>query len=189
LPTFLTPCRTRWPLLSQCDLESNLKTHHFPVFPLPARREPRRLFERTVRERIREAWQRFTERRNSGTSGEDEYRKRLLYELDVISQDGFSAYFLIVADFINYAKKRGIPVGPGRGSAAGSLWAYSWALRTLDPIRARSDFDRFLQCRADQPAGYRCRFSASTAATKSFRYVSEKYGKDRVAQITTFGAP
>ncbi len=116
----------------------------------------------------------------------DEYKKRLLYELDIINDMGFSNYFLVVYDFIRYAKKKGILVGPGRGSAGGSLVAYSLGITDIDPIHYDLLFERFLNPErvtmpdidTDFPDVYRDDVIA---------YVKDKYGEKRVSGIVTFG--
>ena len=99
---------------------------------------------------------------------------------------GFAAYFLIVADFINYAKKNGIPVGPGRGSAAGSLIAYVMRITELDPIEHGLIFERFLNLERISMPDIDVDFCVN-GRDKVLEYVANKYGKDRVSQIATFG--
>ena len=114
------------------------------------------------------------------------YEKRLERELDIIKSMGFAGYFLIVSDFINYAKSRNIPVGPGRGSAAGSLAAYSIGITEIDPIRYGLFFERFLNPDRKSMPDIDTDFCME-GRDEVIRYVSEKYGTDRVAQIITFG--
>ncbi|HEX2386136.1 MAG TPA: DNA polymerase III subunit alpha, partial [Candidatus Binatia bacterium] len=114
------------------------------------------------------------------------YRERLDYELGVIKGMQFSGYFLIVADFINYAKDNGIPVGPGRGSAAGSLVAYALKITDLDPIRHGLLFERFLNPERKSMPDIDVDFCIR-GRDQVIRYVKEKYGADKVAQIATFG--
>jgi DNA polymerase III subunit alpha len=174
-------------IADECDLEIDLKTHHFPVFPLSPGESLEECFERTVREGFEERMTAIRRKRpDFGVREEDEYRKRLQYESEVISKMGFSAYFLIVADFINYAKKRDIPVGPGRGSAAGSLVAYVMGITDLDPIEHGLIFERFLNLERVSLPDIDVDFCVH-GRDEVFRYVTEKYGKDRVGQITTFG--
>ncbi len=114
-----------------------------------------------------------------------EIEKRYKYELEIINKMGFDAYFLIVWDFINYAKKHGIPVGPGRGSAAGSLVAYSLGITDLDPIRHNLLFERFLNPeRVSMPD---VDIDFGDGRERVIDYVTEKYGSDKVCQIITFG--
>jgi DNA polymerase-3 subunit alpha len=117
---------------------------------------------------------------------EEVYRKRLEHELSVITQMGFPGYFLIVADFIKWAKAQGIPVGPGRGSGAGSLVAYSLTITDLDPLRFGLIFERFLNPERVSMPDFDIDFCQERRG-EVITYVQEKYGVDRVAQIITFG--
>ena len=114
------------------------------------------------------------------------YRERLDYELGVIEQMGFPGYFLIVADFIQEAKRRGIPVGPGRGSGAGSVVAWALTITDLDPLRWGLLFERFLNPERVSMPDFDVDF-CQDRRDQVIRYVQEKYGEDRVAQIITFG--
>ena len=114
------------------------------------------------------------------------YEQRLARELDIIKSMGFAGYFLIVSDFIRYAKSRDIPVGPGRGSAAGSLVAYAIGITEIDPIRYGLFFERFLNPDRKSMPDIDTDFCME-GRDEVIRYVSEKYGSDRVAQIITFG--
>lgn len=115
-----------------------------------------------------------------------EYQERLKTELDIIETMGYAGYFLIVWDFINYAKKCGIPVGPGRGSAAGSLVAFSMRITDIDPIQYNLLFERFLNPERVSMPDIDVDFCMNRRE-EVIRYVSEKYGKDNVSQIATFG--
>ena len=115
-----------------------------------------------------------------------EYAKRLDFELDVIVQMGFSAYFLIVADFIKWAKDHDIPVGPGRGSGAGSVVAWSLTITDLDPMKLGLLFERFLNPERVSMPDFDIDF-CETRRGEVIRYVQERYGRDQVAQIITFG--
>lgn len=117
---------------------------------------------------------------------EKEYRERLSYELDVICKMGFPGYFLIVAEFIQWAKGRGIPVGPGRGSGAGSVVAWSLGITDLDPLRFGLLFERFLNPERVSMPDFDIDF-CQERRDEVIRHVQEKYGADRVAQIITFG--
>jgi DNA polymerase-3 subunit alpha len=114
------------------------------------------------------------------------YVDRLEFEIDVINQMGFPGYFLIVADFIKWAKEQGIPVGPGRGSGAGSLVAWSLTITDLDPIRLGLLFERFLNPERVSMPDFDIDF-CETRRGEVIRYVQERYGHDKVAQIITFG--
>ena len=118
---------------------------------------------------------------------EDVYRERLEFELGVIEGMGFPGYFLIVADFIKWAKERDIPVGPGRGSGAGSLVAYALTITDLDPLRYGLLFERFLNPERISMPDFDIDFCMDRRE-EVIAYVQERYGRDRVAQIITFGA-
>ncbi|MBX6329937.1 MAG: DNA polymerase III subunit alpha [Pseudolabrys sp.] len=117
---------------------------------------------------------------------EAEYRERLAFELGVIERMEYPGYFLIVADFIQWAKARGIPVGPGRGSGAGSLVAYALTITDLDPIRFGLLFERFLNPERVSMPDFDVDF-CQERRDEVIRYVQERYGRDQVAQIITFG--
>ncbi len=114
------------------------------------------------------------------------YRQRLEYELGVIVEMGFPGYFLIVADFIHWAKEHGIPVGPGRGSGAGSVVSWALTITDLDPLRFGLLFERFLNPERVSMPDFDIDF-CQNRRDEVIRYVQEKYGRDRVAQIITFG--
>ena len=114
------------------------------------------------------------------------YRERLDYELDVIVKMGFAGYFMIVADFIQWAKAQGIPVGPGRGSGAGSVVAWSLLITDLDPLRFNLLFERFLNPERVSMPDFDIDF-CQNRRDEVIRYVQQEYGRDRVAQIITFG--
>ncbi|MFL5083682.1 MAG: DNA polymerase III subunit alpha [Xanthobacteraceae bacterium] len=118
---------------------------------------------------------------------EAEYRERLAFELSVIEKMKYPGYFLIVADFIKWAKAHGIPVGPGRGSGAGSLAAYSLTITDLDPIRFGLLFERFLNPDRVSMPDFDIDF-CQERRDEVIRYVQERYGRDQVAQIITFGS-
>ncbi|MFL0414570.1 DNA polymerase III subunit alpha [uncultured Sphingomonas sp.] len=121
-----------------------------------------------------------------GDGWQDAYRKRLDFELDVIIQMGFPGYFLIVADFIKWAKMHDIPVGPGRGSGAGSVVAWALTITDLDPLQLGLLFERFLNPERVSMPDFDIDF-CETRRGEVIRYVQEKYGRDQVAQIITFG--
>ena len=116
----------------------------------------------------------------------EEHRKRVEYELGVIAQMGFSAYFLVVADLCRYAKENGIRVGPGRGSATGCMVAYALGITELDPIEHKLLFERFLNPERVSMPDIDLDFDERRRGDM-IRYVTEKWGEDRVAQIITFG--
>src|SRR6195952_1382497 len=120
-----------------------------------------------------------------GTSDED-YRARLAFEIDAIPRMNYAGYFLIVADFIQWAKAEGIPVGPGRGSGAGSLVAYALTITDLDPIQFGLLFERFLNPERVSMPDFDIDF-CQDGRDQVIRYVQQRYGRDQVAQIITFG--
>lgn len=164
-----------------CEVELPLKQHFFPVYDVPEGssldQEFRRLAEEGLSARILAL---------PYAVDEVVYRERLEFELQVIIEKGFPAYFLIVQDFINWAKTRGIPVGPGRGSAAGSLVAYALRITDLDPIRYKLFFERFLNVERASLPDIDVDFCYNRR-DEVIKYVSEKYGADHVAQIVAFG--
>ena len=121
-----------------------------------------------------------------GDKATEEYRTRLQYELEVMAKMGFPGYFLVVADLVGHAKKVGIRVGPGRGSAAGSLVAYSLGITGLDPIEHGLLFERFLNPERISMPDIDLDFD-ERRRSEMIRYATEKYGEDRVAQIITYG--
>jgi DNA polymerase-3 subunit alpha len=116
----------------------------------------------------------------------EKYEKRLNLELDIINKMGFAGYFLIVSDFVNYAKANGIPVGPGRGSGAGSLVAYAIGITAIDPIRYKLFFERFLNPERKSMPDFDIDFCIE-GRDDIIKYVTRKYGSENVAQIITFG--
>jgi DNA polymerase-3 subunit alpha len=116
----------------------------------------------------------------------EEYEKRLSREIEMIRQMQFSGYFLIVWDFIRYAKERNIPVGPGRGSAAGALVAYALGITDIDPLQNELLFERFLNPERISLPDIDIDFCMNRRG-EVIDYVTRKYGRDQVAQIITFG--
>ncbi len=118
---------------------------------------------------------------------EEDYRERLAFELGVIQRMKFPGYFLIVADFIKWAKQHDIPVGPGRGSGAGSLVAYALTITDVDPMRFSLLFERFLNPERVSMPDFDIDF-CQDRREEVIRYVQQKYGREQVAQIITFGS-
>ncbi|MGC8495228.1 MAG: DNA polymerase III subunit alpha [Syntrophobacteraceae bacterium] len=174
-------------IVNKCDLKLDLGSYHFPVFPIEEGESIDERFEKEVREgfdlRIE-----AIRRKDPGFDEERlrEYRERMDYEIRIIKQMGFPAYFLIVSDFINYAKRNGIPVGPGRGSAAGSLVAFLMRITDIDPIEHGLIFERFLNIERISMPDIDVDFCVN-GRNKVLEYVTHRYGKDRVSQIATFG--
>ncbi len=139
-------------------------------------------------EQLRQAARDGLEKRlgQAGDVDRDEYLRRLDFEVDVIVRMGFAGYFLIVADFIQWAKAHDIPVGPGRGSGAGSVVAWALTITDLDPIKLGLLFERFLNPERVSMPDFDIDF-CETRRGEVIRYVQEKYGRDQVAQIITFG--
>jgi DNA polymerase-3 subunit alpha len=161
--------------------------YHFPEFTPPDNLELNDYFEKLCFDGFKK---RIDSIKASSTDFSDElserYKERLKYEIGVIKKTGFADYFLIVADFINYAKTHGIPVGPGRGSAAGSLVAYCLGITDIDPIKYDLIFERFLNPERISMPDIDVDF-CKDGREDVIRYVTEKYGDDKVAQIITFG--
>jgi len=170
-----------WKIAQRCDVELSLYKPYLPDFET---------FGKTKSEYLKEISLAGLEERfiELGTPEEKkkEYYDRLDYEIAMISKTGFDGYFLIVADFINWAKNNDIPVGPGRGSGAGSLVAYSTRITDLDPLRFGLFFERFLNPERVSMPDFDVDF-CQEKRDRVINYVSEKYGEKNVAQIATFG--
>jgi DNA polymerase-3 subunit alpha len=172
-------------IAGRCNIDFDFKTYHFPRFADESELSSDELFTRKVRQGFERRMLRFKEK--NPQIDEDLYRNRLEYEISVIHDMGFSSYFLIVADFIRYAKENNVPVGPGRGSAAGSLVAYSLEITDLDPIAHGLIFERFLNPARKSMPDIDVDFCID-GREDVYKYVVEKYGGgDYVAQIITFG--
>ena len=163
-------------IASQCSFEFEFGHYHLPKFKLPAGETDSSAYLR----RLCEAG--FSRR----FAGRPEVRSQLDYELDMIEKMGFVDYFLIVADFIGYAKRNGIPVGPGRGSAAGSVVSYCLDITDVDPIKYSLFFERFLNPERVSMPDIDVDFCVNRRG-EVIEYVQKLYGSDHVAQIVTFG--
>ncbi|OGG08382.1 DNA polymerase III subunit alpha [Candidatus Gottesmanbacteria bacterium RIFCSPHIGHO2_02_FULL_40_24] len=163
-------------IASMCRTEIELGNWILPNFEVPKGDTADSFFKKLSSQRLAKRYENVTAQLN----------KRLDYELDIITKKGYSTYFLIVADFVNWAKGKGIAVGPGRGSAAGSLAAYALGITDLDPIKHNIPFERFLNPDRPSPPDIDLDF-ADDRRDEVIAYVTEKYGNDRVAQIITFG--
>ena len=166
---------------------------HEPIFPayvsargLDAATEIRQQAEAGLKRRLERIVFPLVDENADRESIAAPYRERLEYELSVIIDMGFAGYFLIVADFIGFARKSGIPVGPGRGSGAGSVAAWSLGITDIDPLRFGLLFERFLNPGRISMPDFDVDF-CQEGRDEVLRYVEEKYGRDRVAQIITFG--
>jgi DNA polymerase-3 subunit alpha len=174
-------------IAQRCNLELELGTYHLPEFPIPEgqtlesyfREEARRGLEKRLKQLLDREQPDYAERRKR-------YEERLETELDVIISMGFPGYFLIVADFIQWSKDNGIPVGPGRGSGAGSLVAYALRITDLDPLAYDLLFERFLNPERVSMPDFDVDFCME-GRDRVIDYVAEKYGRDAVSQIITFG--
>ncbi|MCW5891800.1 MAG: DNA polymerase III subunit alpha [bacterium] len=176
-------CENTARIAALCDFEFKQRWR-FPVYAVPEAETLETALRREARAGLDA---RLNARRTLGAPiDEKPYDERLAYELGVIEQMGFAGYFLIVADFINWAKDQGIPVGPGRGSAAGSLVAWALRITDLDPIEHTLLFERFLNPERRSMPDIDVDF-CFVRRDEVIRYVREKYGEDRVAQIITFG--
>ncbi len=165
-------------IADMCNVELEFNKLHLPKFDVPDRKEPYEYLKSLC-------YQGF-ERIYGKEDRDEEKINRLEYELSVIKQMGYVDYFLIVGDFIRYAKEKGIMVGPGRGSAAGSLVAYCLGITNIDPIKYNLLFERFLNPERISMPDIDIDFCFERRQ-EVIDYVVQKYGKDRVAQIITFG--
>ncbi len=166
----------------RCNLELTLGEHYLPDFPVPESFDQ----ESWMREQSKLGLSNILKTLDESVN-QKEYEQRLDLELDVISQMGFPGYFLIVADFIQWAKDNGIPVGPGRGSGAGSLVAYALGITELDPIQYELLFERFLNPERVSLPDFDVDFCMDRR-DEVIEYVAEKYGRDHVSQIITYGS-
>ncbi|MFW6181560.1 MAG: DNA polymerase III subunit alpha, partial [Spirochaetota bacterium] len=164
-------------ITEKCNLSLSLGDYHLPHFPIPEGHTAETYLRRLTEEGVGRRYGRVT----------DQVRGRMEHELGVIASMGFSTYFLIVWDFIRFAKSRGIAVGPGRGSAAGSIVAYALEITDVDPLRYGLIFERFLNSSRVSMPDIDIDFDGDRR-DEVIAYVRDKYGDDRVAQIITFGA-
>jgi DNA polymerase-3 subunit alpha len=174
--------RTR-EIADRCDVTLDLGTYHFPVFPESTGESMEEQLDRNAREGLT---RRLAENR-ANARPEADYWQRLDYELKCLAQMGFAGYFLVVADIMNYARKKHVPVGPGRGSAAGSLVAFSLGITDLDPLAYGLIFERFLNPERLSPPDIDMDFCYERRG-EIIHHVAKTYGWENVAQITTFGS-
>ena len=170
-------CENTNKIAEQCNFSFTFGDTKLPYFKAPDGMENQAYFEKLCYEGL--------ERRYPGKVT-DALRERLAYEINVVKTMGYTNYYLIVYDFINYAKSRDIPVGPGRGSGAGSLAAYCVGITDIDPIRYNLIFERFLNPERVSMPDFDVDFCYERRQ-EVIDYVNEKYGRDHVAQIVTFG--
>ncbi len=184
-PEEMTESFAEWPeavptsleIAERCNVEIELGSLLLPEFPTPDGSEPRKMLRRLADEGLKARY---------GDPVPAEARERMDFELGVVEEMGFSSYFLIVWDFVSYAKSNGIAVGPGRGSAAGSIVAYCLNITDLDPLANDLLFERFLNPGRKSMPDIDIDFSVR-GRERMIRYVGEKYGRESVAQIITFG--
>ena len=170
-------------IAKQCNVELELGNPQLPRFKVPADHTLDSFLDKVVGDGLN---QRFDEMRARGEAFDvDEYRERLAHELGVIKRMEYSGYFLIVWDFINWAKAQGIPVGPGRGSGAGSLVAYSMTITDINPIQFKLLFERFLNPERVSMPDFDIDFCMNRR-DEVIKYVQGKYGRENVGQIATF---
>jgi len=165
-------------IAERCNLQLELGSLKLPRFPLPPKANSNEYLTKLCAERLGT--------RYPATDGQKEARERLDYELDVIGKTSFADYFLIVWDIVSWAKSQGIVVGPGRGSAAGSLVSYLLGITDVDPLRYQLLFERFLNPERISPPDIDLDF-ADTRRDEVIAYARKRYGEDHVAQIITFG--
>ena len=161
----------------QCDVEIPLGNYHLPAYPLPNEEtNPDKYLEKLCNEGLKKRYSKISKK----------IQDRLKYELSVIKKMGYAGYFLITQDFVNYAVINNIPVGPGRGSAAGSIVAYCTGITNIDPLKYNLLFERFLNPERVTMPDIDIDFCIE-GREQVIHYIKEKYGYDSVAQIITFG--
>ncbi len=175
-------------IAERCNLELKFGKNYFPLFPTVENETLESMFDTAARTGLEERLGEMRERGELDPDKEKIYRSRLEMELEIIKVKGFAGYFLIVADFINHAKNQGIPVGPGRGSGAGSLAAYCTRITDIDPIPYGLIFERFLNVERLSMPDFDIDFCQNRRG-EVLDYVQDKYGgAEHVAQIVTFGS-
>ncbi len=170
-------CRNTLAVAERCNLELQFGQFHLPRYRVPEGQTLDRYLKQLASEGLRQRY---------GPTPPDAVTERLEHELSVIEKMGFAGYFLVVWDFIRFAKSQGIAVGPGRGSSAGSLVAYALGITNIDPIRHGLLFERFLNPERISMPDMDIDF-ADDRRDEVIEYVADKYGSENVAQIITFG--
>lgn len=163
-------------IAQRCKIEIPIGDLIFPHYPLPSDQTPGEHLRELVEKNLKSRFKKLTK----------EIRERVDYELDIICKKGFATYFLVVQDFVNWAKEQGIRVGPGRGSVAGSLVAYVLRITSINPLEHNLPFERFMNPQRPSPPDIDIDL-ADYRRDEVIDYVSQKYGEDKVAQIITFG--
>ncbi len=169
-------------IAKRCNYMMNLGDYFLPRFKVAASTTVDATLEEQARQGLRMKFEAHEQRLNDAEA----YQRRLQEEIDIVTSMGFSGYFLIVADFINWAKQKDIPVGPGRGSGAGSLVAWSLGITELDPIEHGLLFERFLNPERVSLPDFDIDFCME-GRDRVIEYVTRKYGRDKVSQIVTHG--
>ncbi len=177
-----------WDIAQRCQLKLDPVAEPFPKFPIPEGHSTDSFFEYVARQGFEKRRGRLEALAQQGRLRSDlaEYAERLDREIKTIQEMKFSGYFLIVWDFIRFAKQKGIPVGPGRGSAAGSLVSYAMEITDIDPLAYGLLFERFLNPERISMPDIDIDF-CTRGRGEVIQYVNEKYGREQVAQIITFG--
>jgi len=179
-----------WEIAKRCNLDLKLGESFLPAFPVPEGQTTDDYLKSESEAGLSAALGRIFLKQECKPSQKAgiaaPYKERLATELDVICDMGFAGYFLIVADFIRWAKEQGIPVGPGRGSGAGSLVAWALGITDLDPLEHDLLFERFLNPERVSMPDFDIDFCME-GRDRVIDYVAEKYGRDRVSQIITYG--
>jgi DNA polymerase-3 subunit alpha len=170
-------CDNTLAIAERCEIDFDTSANYMPKYPCPPGENEESWF-------IKEVERGLLERYPGGVS--EEVRRQADYEIGVITQMGFPGYFLVVADFINWSKRNGIRVGPGRGSGAGSIAAYAMRITDLDPLKHGLIFERFLNPDRVSMPDFDVDFDDRRRG-EVIKYVTEKYGDARVAQIVTYG--
>ncbi|MBI5598990.1 MAG: DNA polymerase III subunit alpha [Deltaproteobacteria bacterium] len=173
-------------IAERCNLELKFGEYHLPEFPLPAGETVDSFLDRLAHEGLEKRLRAMAGKGEDAEAKKWVYYERLKKELNVIKKMGFSGYFLIVSDVIAHSRSRNIPVGPGRGSAAGSLVAYSLNVTNLDPIRYNLLFERFLNPDRISLPDIDMDFCFE-GRDEVIKYVADRYGHENVTQIITFG--
>ena len=171
----------------RCTLNITLGKNFLPEFPIPAGQTIEEFIEQDSRAGLEKRLQQLFGDAETIAERRQEYDERLQFELNVINQMGFPGYFLIVSDFIRWAKANDVPVGPGRGSGAGSLVAYALEITDLDPIEYDLLFERFLNPERVSMPDFDVDFCMEKR-DRVIQYVADKYGREAVGQIITFGS-
>ncbi|RAP38354.1 DNA polymerase III subunit alpha [Legionella quinlivanii] len=175
-------------IAKRCTVKLELGQNYLPNFPIPDGSSEADYLSKLSREGLEERLQQIFRNETPEVllAKREVYDQRLQVELDVINRMGFPGYFLIVADFIQWAKQNGVPVGPGRGSGAGSLVAYALKITDLDPLLYELLFERFLNPERVSMPDFDIDFCME-GRDRVIEYVAEKYGRQSVSQIITFG--